>query len=62
MEKSPRKTDCSLSVQEISHLLRDTKFHYRGYKSLPLVPTLRQINPPHILTSSFRYIHLNIGA
>jgi hypothetical protein len=39
---------------------RNTKFHYRIYKSPPPVPIRRQINPVHDTASHFMNINFNI--
>jgi hypothetical protein len=38
-------------TSEILHILGNPKFHYRVHNSLPIVPFLRKINPPHALPS-----------
>ena len=54
------RSNSSSSSQEIPHILRSTKAHYRIYNSLPLVPTLSQINPVHVLRTKLLMIHFNI--
>ena len=46
--------------QEIPHISRNTKVHYRTHKLLPPVPILGQPNPVHIPTSHLLEIHPNI--
>jgi len=54
------RSNSSSSSQEIPHILRSTRDHYRIYNSLPLVPTLSQINPVHILRTKLLMMHFNI--
>jgi aspartyl/asparaginyl-tRNA synthetase len=49
-----------LAGQEIPHLLRNPKIHYRVHKRLSLVAILIQMNLGHILTSYFFKNHFNI--
>ena len=46
--------------QEIPHISRNPKIHYRTHKRLPLVSILGQPNPVLIPTSHLLQIHPNI--
>ena len=46
--------------QEIPHISRNSKVHYRTHKRPPPVPILGQPNPVHIPTSHLLEIHPNI--
>jgi hypothetical protein len=58
MEQSPyREGNIHSASQEIPRLLWKPKFHYSVCKNRPLVPTLSQMNPVHILTPCLFEIH-----
>ena len=54
------QTNWFAASQEIPHISRNPKVHYRTHKSPPTVPILGQPNPVHIPTSHFLEIHPNI--
>ena len=55
MEQNPySEADSPSASQDIPHVLRNRKFHYRVHKSPPLVPILSQINLVHALQTYFR--------
>jgi hypothetical protein len=47
--------------QNIPHLLRNPKVHYRVHHSLTLGPALGQMNPIHSFASYFLKTHLNVA-
>jgi len=67
MEKSPSwETNEFSASQEIPHILRNTKVHYRIYKCPPPVSILSHINPNHAHPTSWSAIlivssHLCLG-
>ena len=61
MLKNPSsKANCFAANQEIPHISRNPKVHYRTHKRPPTVPILGQPNPVHIPTSHLLEIHPNI--
>ena len=61
MVQSPsRDTNWFAASQEISHISRNPKVHYRTHKRPPPVSILGQPNPVHIPTSHLLEIHPNI--
>ena len=61
MVQSPSwATNWFVASQEIPHISRNPKVHYRTHKRPPSVPILDQPNPVHIPTSHLLEIHLNI--
>ena len=60
MVQSPWEANWFAASQEIPHISRNPKVHYRTYKRLPPVSILGQPNPVHIPTSHLVEIHPNI--
>jgi len=61
MGQSPSREAHSHSAsQEIPHLLRNPKVHYRVHKSPPLVQILNQMHPAPTFPSYFSKIRSNI--
>jgi hypothetical protein len=60
MKQSPSERNISASCQEVTHSVRNPKFHYCFQSSQALVSILRQINPVHALPSYFFQIYSNI--
>ena len=61
MVQSPSwEADWFAASQEIPHISRNPKIHYRTHKRPPPVPILGQPNPVHIPTSHLLEIHPNI--
>jgi len=46
-QNAPWEAKSSSTSQEIPHILQNLKVHYHIYKSPPLLPVMRQINPIH---------------
>ena len=61
MVQSPSwEANCFAASQEIPHISRNPKVHYRTHKRPPPVPILGQPSPVHIPTSQHLEIHPNI--
>jgi len=61
MVQSPsREANLFAASQEIPHISRNTKVHYRTHKRPPTVSILGQPNPDRIPTSHLQEIHPNI--
>ena len=61
MVQSPSwAADWLVASQEIPHISRNPKVHYRTHKRTPPVPVLGQPNPVHMPTSHLLEIHPNI--
>jgi len=62
MEQSPSwEANSHKASQEIPHLLRNPKVHYRVHKSPPLGHILSQMNPANTFPSSYlSKVHFNI--
>jgi hypothetical protein len=58
MEQSPsREANSHSASQEIPRILLNLKVYYRVHNSLPLVPTLSQMNPVPTFPSYISKIH-----
>jgi hypothetical protein len=61
MKGSPSwEADSHSAIQEISRLQWNTKVHYRGYMSPPLILILSQMHPVHTLPPCCLKIYYNI--
>ena len=61
MEQSPsRQANQPSTIQEIPHILLNSKDHYRLHKSQSLFPILSQISPVHASQSHVLKIHIHI--
>jgi hypothetical protein len=57
---SSREAATWAETRELSSISWNPKVHYRGHKSLPLVPILGQIDPVHIIPNYLSKIYFNI--
>jgi hypothetical protein len=61
MELSPSwGAATGLDTQEIPSILWNPKVNYSAHENPPLLPTLSQINPAHIIPSYYSKIHFSV--
>jgi len=60
VQSAPWAANWFAASQEIPHISRNPKVHYRTHKLPPSVSILGQPNPAHIPTSHLLEIHPNI--